>query len=252
MQYGCKECSHCAACCKGWHIELSKEDIRSLAKLGYGLKEFLDVKPVPRMKVVGKEKSCIFLDKENMCVLEKKHGHGAKPHTCRHYPDINTEKIKEKDYFFFEYGGKIFARDVLVRMMDGLKTAEKHQLFERLLHELEKLGRHKIHYVDVFNYDEKKNPSALGKMLARRRVEDIIAVKFGREEREEFGRLEKNRQLNTKRMVEEMQKRLPGDDAINSNLPDMLLAYFRFLQQEEPRDAKKTAAYFFEWNAKRF
>jgi Fe-S-cluster containining protein len=252
MEYGCDKCSHCAACCKGWDIELSKEDIRELAKLGYDIKEFLEVRPAPRMKVVGKEKNCIFLDKEKMCVLEKKHGHKAKPHTCRHYPEISAEKIKEKDYFFFEYGGKIFARDVLVRMMDGLKVAGKHQLFERLLHELEKLGRHKVHYVDVFNYDEKKNPSALSKMLARRRVDDIIAVKFGREEKEEFGRLEKNKELDTKRMIEEMQKRIPSGEAINPNLPDMLLAYFYFLQHEEPRDARSAAAYFFEWNAKRF
>jgi hypothetical protein len=53
-------------------------------------------------------------------------------------------------------------------------------------------------------------------------------------------------------MIEEMQKRIPGDEALNPNLPEMLLAYFYLLQKNEPKDPGKLAKYFFEWNSKRF
>ena len=68
-----------------------------MVKLGYNPKEFLIPKPIPRIKLLGKEKNCFFLDDENFCIIEKEHGHRAKPHTCIHYPDIDTEKIKERE-----------------------------------------------------------------------------------------------------------------------------------------------------------
>ena len=39
MKFGCSEtsCTNCGACCKGWDIELSKEDIRTIAKKGYDI-----------------------------------------------------------------------------------------------------------------------------------------------------------------------------------------------------------------------
>jgi Fe-S-cluster containining protein len=252
MKYGCKECSNCGVCCKGWDIELSKEDIRNLINLGYTIHDFLDINPVPKMKLVGKEKNCIFLDKENMCILEKRHGHSAKPHTCKHYPNINSEKIKEKDYFFYRYKDKVFTRDLLIKMLEKVKKAEKHQLFETFLHELERLGKHEPYYIDIFNYDENKNPSGFGKIITRGKIDDIASIKFGKEEREMLSKIIKRKKLNTEKLIEEIKKRILTNDAINQNLPEMLLAFFYILRNEEPRDAKKLANFFFEWNSKRF
>jgi Fe-S-cluster containining protein len=252
MKFGCDNCDHCAVCCKGWDIDLSTEDIRTLAGLGYDPKDFLDFEPVLKVKTVGREKNCIFLDKENMCVIEKKHGHAAKPHTCKQYPKMKPEALKEKDYFFYEYGGKTFSRDLLVKMLEKLKASHSKHLFEALLHELEKLSRHKVRYIDLFNYDEAKNPSGFGKMMARRRVDEMISLKFSEDDIEEFRKIGKSEMLDVGKMIEELQNGIPGSEALNPNLPEMLLAYFHLLHNEEPRDAKAIAAYFFRWNAKRF
>ncbi len=252
MKFGCDSCDHCGLCCKVWDIELSKEDIRNLVNLGYDLRDFLVLEPVPRIKMVGKEKNCIFLDEENMCILEKKHGKHAKPHTCRHYPDIKPEKLKENDYFFYEYGGRVFTRDLMNRMLENLKRTSKPYLFEMLLEELETLRKQKEKYVDIFNYDDTKKPSGFRKSLMKRRVKKIISKKFREDDRKEFETIEKRKRLNIQKLIEEIQKRIPGSDAVNPNLPEMLLAYFYLLQESEPRDPKRLAEYFFEWNAKRF
>ncbi len=254
MKFGCDTCDHCGLCCKGWDIELSKEDIRAIAGLGYSLKDFLVLDPVPRMKMVdsGKEKICVFLDGENMCVLQKEHGKEAKPHTCRQYPEIKTEKIKERDYFYYEYGGKTFTRDIMIRILENMKRTSKPYLFEMLLDELEMIRKQRGTYVDLFNYDVVKRTSGIGKSLARRRTRRTLSKKFREEDRKEFDKIEKRKRLNVHDMVEEMKKKIPGEDALNPNLPEMLLAYFYMLQTGEPGDPGRLAEYFFEWNAKRF
>lgn len=254
MNWGCETCDNCGLCCKDLDIELSKEDIRTLAGLGYQLKDFLVLKPVPRMKMVkgGNERICVFLDKENICVIHKKHGLEKKPHTCKQYPDLKAENLKGKDYFFYEYGGKVFTRDVLVKILENLKRTSKPYLFEMLLDELEMLKKQKNRYVDFFNYDDAKRPSGFGKSFAKRRVKKTVSRKFRGDDKKEFREIGKRAKLNVPEMIEEMQKRIPGDEALNPNLPEMLLAYFYILQTKEPKDPVRLAKYFFEWNSKRF
>lgn len=252
MKYGCDNCDHCAICCKGWDIELSKEDIMAIASLGYELKYFLNVKPLPRMKVVGKEKNCIFLDSENMCVLEKSHGHSAKPHTCRHYPKITPEKLKEKDYFFFGYGGKTFSRDVFAHVLGTLDDVAPSDLFNVLLFRLEKLRKHRAKYIDIFNYDERRRHSDLSKALARSRIRKLTRSRFGKEDAEEFSGIKTAKKFNVARFIDHLKKGVCKECSLNPNLPDMLLAYLLVLKKEQPKDAKEAADYFFEWNAKRF
>jgi len=252
VKSGCENCDNCALCCKGWDIELSKEDIRSLAALGYILGDFLETKPQPRMKAVGKERDCIFLDKESRCVLEKRHGHSAKPHTCRHYPRMNAERIKEKDYYFYEYAGRTLSRDVLVKMLERLKNAGEDELFEVLLFQLEKLRKHRGSYIDAFNYDDRRRHSELSKAFAARRLKKLARSRVRGDDTVDFGKIAMRRKFDTARFIETLQEKLRKGEGINPNLPDMLLAYLFAIKNAEPRDAKALAAYFFEWNAKRF
>ena len=254
MDWGCDTCDNCGLCCKDLDIELSKEDIRALVGLGYRLHDFLELEPVPRMKMVKSknERICVFLAKGNICVIHKKHGAEKKPHTCRQYPDLKAENLKGKDYFFYEYGGKVFTRDVLVKILENLKRTSKAYLFEMLLDELEMLKKQKNRYVDFFNYDDVKKPSGLGKSFSKRSVRKTVSKKFMDDDRKEFREIDKRAKLNVPGMIGEIQKRIPGEEALNPNLPEMLLAYFYILQKNEPKDPEMLAKYFFEWNGKRF
>ena len=252
MKFGCDTCDNCGLCCREWDIELSKEDIRAIAGLGYDPKDFLVLEPTPRMKMTGKDKNCVFLDEKNMCVLQKKHGKQAKPHTCKQYPEIKTENIKERDYFFYGYGGKTFTRDIMVRILENLKRTSKPYLFEMLLDELEMIRKQRNRYVDFFNYNEIRKTSGFRKSLVRSRIKKTLSKKFRKEDAEEFGKIEKRKKLNVHDMMEEILKRIPAEEALNPNLPEMLLAYFYILQTGETRDPKGLAEYFFKWNSKRF
>lgn len=250
-RFTCDKCNHCGFCCREWDIELSKEDIRSLVGLGYDHREFLVPGPVPKMKLRGRSKDCFFLDDETMCTLEKLHGYEAKPHTCKLYPDVRIEKINEKDYFFYDYGGKTFSRDVMMEILDKLKKIKIPFLFEMLLDEMEILRKQKDKYVDVFNYDDSVKPSDIRKMLARRSAKKLAACKFREDDLEEFRKIN-NKKTDVRRMINRIQEKIPTNEALNPNLPEMLLAFFCLLSENEEKDGGKLADYFVRWNAKRF
>jgi len=252
MKFGCDDCNNCGACCRELHIELSKEDIRKLVELGYVPDDFLELKPIPRTKLVGKEKNCVFLNDEIMCTIEKNHGHESKPHGCILYPRFNPDEMNKNDYFFYEYGGKTLTRDILIKMLGRLRKTSRAFLFEMLLDELETIRKQDNRYVDIFNYDDEKRGSDLGKRLARRRISKMLPKKFRDEDSEEFGKIKKAKEFDVRMFMNEICKGVPGKDALNPNMPDMLLAFFRMLRDEEPREAKALAEYFFEWNGKRF
>jgi Fe-S-cluster containining protein len=251
-RFGCETCNHCAICCRGWDIELTKEDIRTLAGLGYRLGDFLEIKASPIIKTVGRQRNCTFLDGGNMCVLEKRHGHAAKPHTCRLYPKISSEALARNDYFFYEYGGKTLSRDMLSGILGTLADVHPEDLFNALLFRLEKMRKQKAKYVDVFNYDARRRHSDLSKALARSRIRKLARRKMRGEDLEALRGIETRTSFEVGKFLAALQKRLGGSDAINPNLPEMLLAYLLVLRREQPREAKKLAEYFFEWNAKRF
>lgn len=260
MKFGCDNCNHCALCCKGWDIELTKEDIRALAGLGYKLEHFLEIKGSrgtlgsPIMRKAGKERNCIFLDGENMCVLEKKHGHEAKPHTCKLYPKIRAEKLSEKDYFFYEYGGKTISRDMLASLLEPLKAADRSVLFETLLSGLEKLKKHKSKYVDLFNFEARRKGSFLSARSAKRKTRRLVYAKVREDDAQEFLQIEPADSFDVRKFVEHLQKGLADEKEhpLNPNLPEMLLAYLYATKKGPPRDEKAMADYFFRWNDKRF
>jgi Fe-S-cluster containining protein len=254
LKYGCDNCDHCALCCKGWDIELTKEDIRSLASLGYKLDHFLEIKESPIMKTKGKERNCIFLDRENLCVLEKRHGHEAKPHTCKLYPKIRTERLAEKDYFFFEYGGKTFTRDVFSSLLDPLKHEDASRLYERLLAGLEKVKKQKPRYVDRFNFDGKRNGSFLSARSAKRKTRMLVYSRVGEDDSLEFLQLKPRKGFDPGKFVTHLQKGLEEnrERTLNPNLPEMLLAFLYATKKGQPRDEKAMSDFFFRWNDKRF
>jgi Fe-S-cluster containining protein len=252
MNFGCDNCTHCGACCTGLDIELSKEDIRLLVTLGYKLDDFLETNPVPMMKTSPGKMRCIFLDNKNFCAIHARHGHAAKPHTCRHYPRITPETLAKKDYHFFRYGGKTLSRDVLANMLDSLKSAGESELFDVLLFRLEKLRKQSGKYIDVFNYNDRKRHSELSKAFARRRIKKLAAAKVKKDDIAEFGNIERRKKFDTGRFVETLRRRISEGAGHNHNLPEMLLAYLYAIKHAEPRDAKAMAEYFFQWNEKRF
>jgi len=106
------ECNGCGRCCKYWKIALNIKDIKTLQRLGFKIKDFvgLDVEnPILKMKK-GK---CIFLDKNDKCIIQKKFGHDSKPDVCKSFPHNeavcgnpkfsekkNTAKHYKRDIFF--------------------------------------------------------------------------------------------------------------------------------------------------------
>ncbi|MCX6817648.1 MAG: YkgJ family cysteine cluster protein [Candidatus Aenigmarchaeota archaeon] len=252
MNYGCDNCTNCGACCTGLDIELSKEDIRSLVSLGYKLEDFLETEPVPMLKTSPGKRRCIFLDNKNFCAIHGRHGHAAKPHTCRHYPKMTQEALSQRDYRFFKYGGKTLSRDVLANILASMKDVHESELFKSLLFRLEKLRKQKASYIDTFNYDDNRRHSELRKTFARRRAIKLAKAKVRSDDIAEFAAITKRRSFDSSGFTGELRARLMKGEGHNHNLPEMLLAYLYAIKKAEPRDAKAAAKYFFEWNAKRF
>ncbi|MCD6590614.1 MAG: YkgJ family cysteine cluster protein [Candidatus Aenigmarchaeota archaeon] len=253
LRFTCYECRHCGFCCRVWDIDLSKGDIRKIVSLGYDLKSFLDTKPVVKAKMVGKEKNCVFLDKDTMCILEKRHGQVAKPYTCRKYPDYEVADATDddRDYYFYEYAKKVISRDLLIKILDKIKNSGKDELFDRLLEELERLRNHKDPYIDIFNYSEAKT-SILGKYLTRKFVSKLAKKKFKEDDIKMLASIPSKKKVETEKLVEHIQKKIPTNQALNTNFPLMLLTFLYFLKSKEWKDPEKLADFFIEWNNKRF
>jgi Fe-S-cluster containining protein len=154
-RWGCRKCVHCGFCCREWDIYLSKYDIRKLVKLGYPLKDFLILKPYPRLRLVGKRKNCIFLDEKNLCEIQKNHGYISKPYSCQKFPERIAKVPKGEDYLFYKYEGKTFTRDILILMLEKLKS-QKNQFFSLFYTQLESLRVQRENYVDTFNYEDRR------------------------------------------------------------------------------------------------
>lgn len=254
MRTGCSqtECVHCAACCRGWDIALSKEDIRTLVRKGYDISRFLELDPVPRARTAGKNDNCVFLDRRNLCVIHTRNGRDSKPVVCRQYPEPDRKELDNHDFAFYRHGGKVFTRDVMVTILDHLKRVRKEDLFQMFLEELDSVRKQENSYVDVFNYDDTKKASGLRNFIYERRAKKTLKEKFAEEDRNEFEKIQKAKELDIPALMENIKKRIPDKRAGNENLPEMLLAYFYLLQKEKPRDSEALAEYFFGWNEKMF
>ena len=80
------QCDKCGKCCKGkLAIYLKIKDIKGLKKRGYETDSFTEVKNgIARLKKVKNQ--CSFLDKDNLCLIQKKYGFNEKPEVCRNFP----------------------------------------------------------------------------------------------------------------------------------------------------------------------
>lgn len=107
------KCNQCGRCCKFWTITLNKGDIKTLSDISYSPNSFAEAnKGIINIKM--KKQNCFFLDKNNLCEIEKKHGYKYKPEVCKNFPynqmvcgniTLSDKKYKEKksskyDLFF--------------------------------------------------------------------------------------------------------------------------------------------------------
>ncbi len=233
-RFSCIKCSNCGFCCKKWDIYLSKDDIRKLVRLEYPLKKFLSFNPYPVMKMEGKEKACVFLDDNNLCVLHRKHGYKSKPISCRRYPKTVDSPMKGKhDYFFYRFSGKLVTRDVLVGLLENLKDAGIGDFFTSFLGSLRRIESQPGRYVDIFNFDDSRNGKAgrlrdsikkvrlriWSRKVRRKDIDDLKALGGG--------------VFEAGRFVGKMQEMIRKNRLLYPDLPSKLLRFFFILRVME-------------------
>jgi Fe-S-cluster containining protein len=84
---------YCGECCKRFIIDVSREEIKKIKRLGYN--DFLEPGPIYEDKFFLKKNNngCVFLKKnrggEYSCKI-----YDNRPKTCRQYPFFNKKEIK--------------------------------------------------------------------------------------------------------------------------------------------------------------
>lgn len=102
------KCEHCPArCCRFiWGIPVTQEEYQRYHQTPW-IKERLQKKgtdfiplgnayQLPRVQLADGEYGCVFLDSDNLCMIQKQEGHAFIPGTCQTYPFGFLEK-KESD-----------------------------------------------------------------------------------------------------------------------------------------------------------
>jgi len=126
-------CDQCGRCCTKWKITLNIDDIKKLEKLGYKRDYFAEVSGgLPQFKQI--KKRCIFLDKDNLCIIQKKHGFKHKPEVCKDfpyqdlvcgYPGIEKKKKKKKKHrtdVFFHISKKAIPEKIFISLLKDIET----------------------------------------------------------------------------------------------------------------------------------
>jgi lysine-N-methylase len=98
------KCEHCPArCCRfSWGIPVTQEEYQRYHKTPW-IKERLqqqntdfvplgDLYQLPRVQLPDGDYGCVFLDKDNLCMIQKQEGHAFIPGTCQTYPFGFLEK----------------------------------------------------------------------------------------------------------------------------------------------------------------
>lgn len=230
-RFSCIKCSNCGFCCKKWDIYLSKEDIRKLVRLKYPLKRFLAFNPYPVMRMDGKEKACVFLDKDNRCILHQKHGYRSKPFSCRRYPKSVSSPMKGKhDYFFYHFSGKTITRDVLADMLEELKDKEISGFFPSFLENLRRIESQPWRYVDIFNFDDSRSRNAERLRNSIRKVR--LRVWSRKLRKKDIGDLKAlgGGMFEAGRFIERMQEMIRKNRLLYTNLPLKILHFFFILR----------------------
>jgi Fe-S-cluster containining protein len=80
-------CNKCGRCCRFWDVNVTKNEIKSIEKLGYQRRIFMRKKG--RINLLKKKfNRCIFLS-NNECSIQKNHGYDFKPKVCKKFPYSN-------------------------------------------------------------------------------------------------------------------------------------------------------------------
>ena len=81
------DCNQCGRCCKQWIITLSIDDAKRIRNLGFKPDYFAEPDAsLGNIKFRMKNGSCIFLKKDNSCLIHTKYGYKNKPEVCKHFP----------------------------------------------------------------------------------------------------------------------------------------------------------------------
>jgi lysine-N-methylase len=90
------DCQGCSACCRQYHVSVSKEERERIESQGWSAEP--DLQGVPLFVRSGgwfsssyrlnhrPDGACVFLGPDNRCRIHAKHGSAAKPLACRIYP----------------------------------------------------------------------------------------------------------------------------------------------------------------------
>jgi Fe-S-cluster containining protein len=136
-------CISCGRCCGIWDIPITPQEKARIERLkipGFDFKTqnyFIPVKG-HRLFVIKKDgKSCVFLDKDNYCVIHKHHGEAVKALACRMYP-YNISLWED------EINSVSFRFDCTAVSTNQGKTLTKHKnTINTLINELLKKGSKK-------------------------------------------------------------------------------------------------------------
>ncbi len=102
-------CINCGKCCGLWEVPITQDEKERIEKLkipGHALRD--DKYFIKSRKLCGiylirkKDKHCVFLDSDKLCLIHKYHGEKAKPIACRTYPldifnwqdDVTTASLR--------------------------------------------------------------------------------------------------------------------------------------------------------------
>jgi len=134
------KCNQCGRCCKFWDIVINVEDMKRIVNLGYNEKDFCFVSN-GRLKLIHKKDGgCVFLEKDNLCKIQKNQGFKSKPDVCRHFPydDLicgapELSKKKKNKYslktdFFFNINNKKVYTNTFLQLFNQVDI--KKSLFD--------------------------------------------------------------------------------------------------------------------------
>ena len=102
-------CINCGKCCGPWEVPITQDEKEKIEKLKIpGHVSSVDTYFIKSRKIRGiylirkKDKHCVFLDSDKLCLIHKHHGEKAKPIACRTYPldifnwqdDVTTASLR--------------------------------------------------------------------------------------------------------------------------------------------------------------
>jgi len=135
------KCDACGECCKNpWAIHLNVEDIKKIRALGYPVSSFVRIRDEHAEFKRKPDFGCVFLDKDNLCKIHKKHGFNYKAEVCQNFPygefvcgkvvkgKPAKVKIRNSRALFFGFNDKYISAALFAKLVN--KIDGKKPLFE--------------------------------------------------------------------------------------------------------------------------